>query len=220
MDSKPIATSWLYLCWLSLSMFSDYSECSSILTWKIQSFYVLMPVLYWFLQGSHVNLTKSIAFSSKKWSPNEPTRANLRYPSPCLICFTRPTRIKRALSYDFLMRCGHFLWISLDFLWISLDFFGLASNSSWFLDRCGRFLWISLDFRWISLDFYVPVVAVELLHISWDLVRRSAAEHARAVHDRASQKLHENVLISVDFHGFYGIPIDSSNSHWCLWVFI
>ena len=58
------------------------------------------PILYWFLQGPHANLTKSIAFSSKKWSPNEPTRANLRYPSPCLICFTRPTSIRWALSYD------------------------------------------------------------------------------------------------------------------------
>ena len=101
MVSQPIAMSRSHFGWLIPSMFSDYSECSSMLTWKIQSFYMLTPVLYWFLQGSQRELTKSIAFSSKKWSPNEPARANLGYPSPCLICFTRPTRIKRALSCIF-----------------------------------------------------------------------------------------------------------------------
>ena len=101
-----------------------------------------------------------------------------------------------ATSYGFLLIFYGILWISLDWHPIPCDFFM----------RCGRFLWISLDFRWISLDFNVPVVAVELLHISWDLVRRSAAEHARDVHHRASRKLDESVLlgclaISLDFFG-------------------
>ena len=85
-----------------------------------------------------------------------------------------------------------FLWIFDGFLWISVDSHPIPCD---FFMRCGRFLWISFDFLWISLDFYVPVVAVELLHISWDLVRRSAAEHARDVHHRASRKLDESVLL-------------------------
>ena len=43
--------------------------------------------------------TKIHRVFKQKWSPNEPARANLWYPSQCLICLTRPTRIKRALSY-------------------------------------------------------------------------------------------------------------------------
>ena len=45
------------------------------------------------------------------------------------------------------------------------------------------------------MDFYVPAISIEFLRISLDLVRRSAAEHARGVHNRASRKLHESVLL-------------------------
>ena len=45
------------------------------------------------------------------------------------------------------------------------------------------------------MDFYVPAISVEFLRVSLDLVRRSAAEHARGVHNRASRKLHESVLL-------------------------
>ena len=45
------------------------------------------------------------------------------------------------------------------------------------------------------MDFYVPAIFIEFLRVSLDLVRRSAAEHARGVHNRASRKLHESVLL-------------------------
>ena len=45
------------------------------------------------------------------------------------------------------------------------------------------------------MDVHGPAISVEFLRISLPLVRRSAAEHARDVHNRASRKLHESVLL-------------------------
>ena len=65
------------------------------------------------------------------------------------------------------------------------------------------------------MDFYVPAISIEFLRVSLDLVRRSAAEHARGVHNRASRKLHESVLlgclsIAASMKSFLTIPIDVS----------
>ena len=142
-----------------------------------------------------------------------------------------------------------FLWISLDFLWISLDFHGFASNSKWifywFVATSYGFLWICIQFHrlshwfvttsfgflWIFMDFYVPAISIEFLRISLDLVRRSAAEHARGVHNRASRKLHESVLLgclsiaaSMDFWRFCWISAwfhqIMYHSARFLWIFI
>ena len=75
------------------------------------------------------------------------------------------------------------------------------------------------------MDFYVAAVSITFLHISLDLVRRSAAEHARGVHKRASRKLHESVLLgclsiaaSMDFVkillDFYLIPSNYIPFRW------
>ena len=76
------------------------------------------------------------------------------------------------------------------------------------------------------MDFYVPAISIEFLRVSLDLVRRSAAEHARGVHNRASRKLHESVLLGclsiaapMDFVkvllDFFLIP---SNYVPCCWI--
>ena len=116
-----------------------------------------------------------------------------------------------------------FLLVLIDLSPVTLDFFGFPMEfcgfvwvcmqfqliSFWFVTTPYGFLWICIQFQrlsywfastsywflWIFMDVHGPAISVEFLRISLPLVRRSAAEHARDGHNRASRKLHESVLL-------------------------